>query len=158
MNLPGQMPNVSSTPRIGLCVNLNCLGDQAGQPLGRLPKWGTHLLSEAVLNPEHDLSHYALCLQAHEDVYVVKMSISGQPSSIKLVVRDEEGPDGTSALNPDSMDLALKAGPSRRLVVESPVSFECATRAVLPQVKVRVADVSGNYTDEGSYEVIMRCC
>ncbi len=88
----------------------------------------------------------------------MKMSISGQPSSIKLVVRDEEGPDGTSALNPDSMDLALKAGPSRRLVVESPVSFECATRAVLPQLKVRVADVAGNYTDEGSYEVAMCCC
>lgn len=87
----------------------------------------------------------------------MKMSISGQPISIKLVVRDEEGPDGTSALNPDSMDLALKAGPSRRLVVESPVSFECATRAVLPQVKVRVADVAGNYTDEGSYEVTIVC-
>lgn len=117
---------------------------------------GYHLLLEALLSPEHDLLHYALCLQAHEDVYVVKLSISGQPSSIKLVVRDEEGPDGTSALNPDSMDLALKAGPSRRLVVESPISFECATRAVLPQLKVRVADVAGNYTDEGSYEVITR--
>jgi len=160
MNSSGQTLNISSPPKSGPCVNLECLGDQAGQSLGRAPEWGTHLLSEALLNPEHDLSHYAPCLQAHEDVYVVKMSISGQPSSIKLVVRDEEGPDGTSALNPDSMDLALKAGPSRRLVVESPASFECATRAVLPQLKVRVTDVAGNYTDEGSYEVpiAMYCC
>ncbi|KAL0055143.1 hypothetical protein WJX82_007626 [Trebouxia sp. C0006] len=112
-------------------------------------------LSKHPLHFCRDEWHMAWQTQAHEDVYVVKMSISGQPSSIKLVVRDEEGPDGTSALNPDSMDLALKAGPSRRLVVESPVSFECATRAVLPQLKVRVADVAGNYTDEGSYEVAL---
>ncbi len=96
---------------------------------------------------------YRMYLQAHEDVYVVKMSISGQPSNIKLAVRDEGGPDGTSMLQPDSMDLVLKAGPSRKLVIDSPVSTECATRAVLPQLKVRVADVAGNYTDEGAFEV-----
>lgn len=84
----------------------------------------------------------------------MKMSISGQPGSIKLAVRDEEGPDGASALHPDSMDLTLKAGPSRKLVVDSPLSLECATRAVLPQLRVRVADVAGNYTDEGNFEVM----
>ena len=95
-------------------------------------------------------------LQADEDVYVAKMSISGQPSNIKLTVRDDTGPDGTSALQPASMDLVLKAGPSRKLLVETPDSTECATRAVLTQLKVWVADVAGNHTEEGAFEVHAR--
>ena len=81
------------------------------------------------------------------------MSISGQPGNIKLAVRDESGPEGASMLQPDSMDLVLKTGPSRKLAVEGPVTTECATRAVLPQLKVRVADVAGNFTNEGDFEV-----
>ena len=81
------------------------------------------------------------------------MSISGQPGNIKLAVRDESGAEGGSSLQPDSMDLVLKTGPSRKLAVEGPVITECATRAVLPQLKVRVADVAGNFTDEGNFEV-----
>lgn len=81
------------------------------------------------------------------------MSMSGQPSNIKLTVRDEGGADGTSLLQPDSMDLVLKAGPSRKLLVEGPYSTQCATRAVVSQLKVSVADLAGNYTDEGTFEV-----
>lgn len=81
------------------------------------------------------------------------MSLSGQPGNIKLAVRDESGPEGTSMLQPDSMDLVLKTGPSRKLAVEGPVAAECATRAVLPQLKVRVADMAGNFTNEGDFEV-----
>ena len=92
-------------------------------------------------------------VQAQEDVYVVKMSMCGQPSSVKVTVRDEQGPEGTSRLHPDSMDLVLKAGPSRKLLLDSPASTQCATRAVLAQLKVRVADVAGNFTDEGTFEV-----
>lgn len=81
------------------------------------------------------------------------MSISGQPGNIKLAVRDESGSQGASVLQPDSMDLVLKTGPTRKLAVEGPLAVECATRAVLPQLKVRAADVAGNFTDEGSFEV-----
>ncbi|KAL3136848.1 hypothetical protein ABBQ38_005556 [Trebouxia sp. C0009 RCD-2024] len=83
------------------------------------------------------------------------MSLSGQPGNIKLAVRDESGPEGTSMLQPDSMDLVLKTGPSRKLAVEGPVAAECATRAVLPQLKVRVADMAGNFTNEGDFEVAL---
>lgn len=81
------------------------------------------------------------------------MSISGQPGNIKLAVRDESGSEGGSMLQPDSMDLVLKTGPTRKLAVEGPTATECATRAVLQQLKVRAADVAGNYTDEGNFEV-----
>lgn len=81
------------------------------------------------------------------------MSISGQPGNIKLAVRDESGSQRASVLQPDSMDLVLKTGPTRKLAVEGPLAVECATRAVLPQLKVRAADVAGNFTDEGSFEV-----
>ncbi len=83
------------------------------------------------------------------------MSRPGQPSRFKLVVRDKDGPDGTCALSSDSMDLALKADPSCKLVVETPFGFEEAMRAHL---RVRVAHVAGNYTDEGSCEVRVCCC
>lgn len=81
------------------------------------------------------------------------MSISGQPGNIKLAVRDESGPGGASMLQADSMDLVLRTGPSRKLSVEGPLTTECATQAVLPQLKVRVADVAGNLTNEGDFEV-----
>ena len=81
------------------------------------------------------------------------MSISGQPGNIKLAVRDESRSEGGSMLQPDSMDLVLKTGPTRKLAVEGPTATECATRAVLQQLKVRAADVAGNYTDEGNFEV-----
>ncbi len=83
------------------------------------------------------------------------MSRPGQPSRFKLVVRDKDGPDGTCALSPDSIDLALKADPSCKLLVERPVGFE---EAMMPHLRVRVAHVAGNYTDEGSCEVRVCCC
>ena len=84
---------------------------------------------------------------------MAKMSISGQPGNIKLAVRDKSGEEGGSRLQPDSMDLVLKTGPSKKLMLEGPTTTDYATRAVLPQLKVRVADVAGNFTDEGSCEV-----
>lgn len=55
------------------------------------------------------------------------------------------------------MDLALKAGPSRKLMIQGPADMECPTRTVLAQLTVRVADTAGNPTHEGNYEVSVRC-
>ena len=100
-------------------------------------------------------SHCQPCLsfQGQEDVLIVKMSISGVPGNIRLVVRDEDGDEGTSRLKSDSMDLALKAGPSRKLTIDGPGTLECPTRTVLAQLTVRVADTAGNSTHDGNYEV-----
>ena len=81
------------------------------------------------------------------------MSVSGVPGNIRLVVRDEDGGEGTSRLRSDSMDLALKAGPSRKLTIDGPGTLECPTRTVLGQLTVRVADTAGNSTHDGNYEV-----
>ena len=91
--------------------------------------------------------------QGQEDVLVVKMSVAGAPGNIRLIVKDQDGDDGSSRLRSDSMDLALKAGPSRKLTIEGPANVECSTRAVLTQLTVRVADNIGNATHEGNCEV-----
>lgn len=91
--------------------------------------------------------------QGQEDVLVVKMSVAGAPGNVRLVVKDENGPNGSSRLRSDSMDLVLKAGPSRKLSIDGPASLDCPTRTVLGQLTVRVADTAGNATLEGNYEV-----
>lgn len=64
------------------------------------------------------------------------------------------GPDGASQLKGDTMDVLLVAGPPSRLIIEGPAHLDCGTRAMLPQLVVRVADAAGNCcTSIGLFEV-----
>lgn len=98
------------------------------------------------------------CKQGQEDVLVIKMSVSGAPGNIRLVVSDQHNQKDGPKLRSDSMDLSLKAGPSRKLIIDGPASVECPTRTVVPQLTVRVADTAGNPTLEGSSEASFTSC
>jgi hypothetical protein len=75
---------------------------------------------------------------------------------VKVTVRDEGGEGATSLLKPDTLSVELRPGPPAALAVEGPATLECGTRAVLPQLRVRVCDAAGNHIVGESFEVRRR--
>uniref|UniRef100_A0A1D2ABE5 SMCHD1 ribosomal S5 domain-containing protein n=1 Tax=Auxenochlorella protothecoides TaxID=3075 RepID=A0A1D2ABE5_AUXPR len=76
-------------------------------------------------------------------VYSVKMSLLGAPGTVRLTVRS--GEEGAGAdMAPDSLTLQLAAGPPARLVFSTPGPLHCGLAAVLPSLRVSVADRAGN--------------
>ena len=91
--------------------------------------------------------------QGDEHVYSARLTLSGHPGPVKLTVSDAAGEDGSALMQPDSLEIELRAGAASGLAVEGPATLECGTRAVLPQLRVFVVDAGGNPATSDSFEV-----
>lgn len=77
-----------------------------------------------------------------------QMSIVGRPGPVSIAVRDTSGPDGASALKPDSLDLQLLPGEAAVLVFSNPPQGSVRTRGVLPSLTIQAMDAHGNHVPD----------
>lgn len=72
---------------------------------------------------------------------------------VKITATDVLGEGGAPLMTPDQVPVTLHAGPAAQLSVEGPATLEVGTKAVIPQLRVRVCDASGNPTSSETFEV-----
>ncbi|EFJ52379.1 hypothetical protein VOLCADRAFT_86759 [Volvox carteri f. nagariensis] len=89
-----------------------------------------------------DLSQQTGC-----EVYRVRMALGGSVGPVKLVVRDMQGPDGASLLQPDELPVELHAGQPTTIAFDGPQLLQCGTRGCLGDLRVRVTDDWGNLVE-----------
>lgn len=78
--------------------------------------------------------------------------LRGRPGLVTLHARDAAGPDGGSALTPDTLELKLAAGPMAGLAFEGPPAVSAGMRAVLPTLRVIAVDDFGSRTLSPAFE------
>jgi hypothetical protein len=79
-----------------------------------------------------------------QEAGAVKVALIGKEGPITIHVTDREGPDGSSSLSPDDLQLNLAAGAACNLAFDGPPSLSATTRTVLDQLRVVAVDVAGN--------------
>ena len=86
------------------------------------------------------------------EVFMVKLRLGGNPGTIHLQVKDEEGDNGTSKLAADCLDVLLEAGPPSCLMFDAPSLLDCGMRSTLSELRIKATDEYGNPA-QASFEV-----
>ncbi|KAL4443930.1 hypothetical protein ABPG75_011667 [Micractinium tetrahymenae] len=120
---------------------------------GALPQPSLVLELEGALQYDEAEWEQGWVSQGGEEVYSVRMRVSGHPGTVRITVRDLGGEGGGSLLTEDTLAVELRAGPPAQLTVDGPATIECGTKATLPQLRVRVSDAAGNPTTSETFEV-----
>lgn len=90
--------------------------------------------------------------QGGDSVYSVKMVVAGHPGRVTISVSSAQA--DALQLQPDSLMLDLRAGAPAALCIDGLASLDCGTKAVIPQLRIRLADAAGNPTSSSdSFDV-----
>ncbi len=84
------------------------------------------------------------------------VSLAGQPGVVTVHAQDTEGPEGSSQLTPDSLEINLSAGPMAGLAFEETQRLHCGLRDSIGALKLLAVDAYGNTAACAPFEVARR--
>lgn len=122
---------------------LDRMNNRCGGGAAALPDPMVTLESEGPLEYDTEKWERGWVVQGNEEVYTVRLAMSGHPGEVKIRVQDGSGVGGASLLGEDCLTVDLRPGPPAALAFEGPASVECGTRAVLGNVEVVLRDAAG---------------
>lgn len=84
--------------------------------------------------------------------------MAGPAGKLKLVALDNDGPEGTSLLEPDALEVDLLPGPPHELRVDGPSHVAAWTRGTFGPLLVKLCDQFHNLvTEHQPFEVRSPC-
>ena len=89
------------------------------------------------------------------ETFTAKIRLGGNPGPVHLHVCDRDGPEDSSRLEADRLDIVLEAGPPSCIMFDAPSILNCGTHSALGELRVKATDNYGNKAG-GSFEVTMR--
>lgn len=95
------------------------------------------------------------------EVAVFEAVLGGQLGMVTVHARDNDGPDGTSLLKPDALEIELSAGPMERLQFEETQRLSCGVHDCIGALKLLAVDAFGNMAACTPFEVgvqLSQCC
>ena len=98
-------------------------------------------------------AHRRLPVQGGIDVCTFTVSLAGQPGSVTVHAQDSDGPEGSSRLTPDSLEINLSAGPMAGLAFEEMERLHCGLRDSIGALKLLAVDAYGNTASCAPFEV-----
>ena len=124
---------------------LDRLNNRCGGGAATLPEPIVTLESDGPLEYSPEDWERAWVAQGSEEVFTIRMAVSGHPGEVKFRVRDtsQGEEDKRSLLGEDSLTVELRPGPPSALAFNGAASVECGTRAVLGHVEIVLRDAGG---------------
>ena len=81
------------------------------------------------------------------------VNLAGQPGVVTVHAQDTEGPEGSSQLTPDSLEINLSAGAMAGLAFEETQRLHCGLRDCIGALKLLAVDAYGNTASCAPFEV-----
>jgi len=88
------------------------------------------------------------------DVCAYTVTLAGQPGSVTVHAQDTDGPEGSSKLTRDSLEITLSAGPMTGLTFEETQQLHCGMHDCISALKLLAVDSFGNTADCAAFEVL----
>ena len=122
---------------------LDRLNNRCGGGAAALPEPKITFESEGPLEYNPEQWERGWIAQGNEEIYMVRLAVSGHPGEVKIKVQDAGGDKGETLLGEDCLNVELRPGPPTSLAFGGPASIECGTRAALGTLEVILRDATG---------------